>query len=87
MGEMPPVYTSWLRPDHTHIWLMVLSLELRLHAKSFADWSMNKIFQRKLLPVGVAMTNSHPLPCSHVFNNARPGSWSMTNFGLFSPSV
>ena len=27
------------------------------------------------MSVGVAITNLHPLPCPHVFNNAHLGSW------------
>ena len=46
----------------------------RPHAKILPDWSLINFFKPKLLPVGVAMTKLHPLPCPHVFNNAHLGS-------------
>ena len=41
---------------------------------NFLDWSLINFLKPKLLPVGVAMTKLHSLPCPHVFNNAHPVS-------------
>ena len=62
----------WLWPDLLGTWIP--------RAKILPDWSLINFFffsfflKQKLLPVGVAMTKLHPLPCPHVFNNTHLGS-------------
>ena len=81
-----PVAMAMARPHP--IWLIMLTLVLGDHTPKFCLIGLCLIFKARLLPVGVAMTKLHPLPCPHVFNNAHLGSRKVyTKFQLFGLSV
>ena len=73
----------WLRTDHTHIWLILLSLVLGDYMPIFFLIGHRLTFLSHNTFVVLAMTKLHLLPCLHVFNNAHLGSWSTCQISAF----